>query len=259
MNSDERARAALLEGGQLLRLTLSAPKGNILDAAMIEALSGALARHDTPRLKAIVIEGEGAHFSFGASVPEHEKSRAPAMLATFHRLFRQLLRMGVPTLAAVRGQCKGGGLELSAFCTWVFASPDASLGQPEIKLGVFAPLASVLLPWRIGGGHALDLCVSGRSVSAAEARAMGLVHTVCADPAEAAIAFAQEHLLPSSASSLRFAERAARHGLARLLDDTLPAIERLYVEELMATADANEGIQAFLEKRKPVFGSEVRS
>jgi cyclohexa-1,5-dienecarbonyl-CoA hydratase len=257
MDSTERVRDELLAEGQLLRLVLSAPKGNILDTTLIEGLCRALERHDTPRLKAIVFEGEGAHFSFGASVAEHERSRAPAMLATFHGLFRRLLGMGVPTLAAVRGQCKGGGLELAAYCSWIFASPDASLGQPEIKLGVFPPLASVLLPWRLGGGRGLDLCVSGRSLSAAEAQAMGLVFAVSADPGAAALAFAQAELLPGSASSLRFAERAARSGLARLFDETLPAIERLYLEELMATADANEGISAFLEKRKPSFGREV--
>lgn len=253
MATDDKVREALLEEGQVLRLTLDAPKANILDARMIAALSASLERHDGPRLKAIVFEGAGAHFSFGASVPEHTKEQAGAMLASFHGLFRRLLRMGVPTLAAVRGHCKGGGLELASYCTWLFASPDAALGQPEIKLAVFPPMASLLLPWRLGGGRGLDLCVSGRSIDAPEALKMGLIQSIAEDPAEAAIAFAREHLLGSSASSLRFAERAARLSLARLFDESLPALERLYLRELMETPDANEGIASFLERRKPVY------
>ncbi|MBK8256272.1 MAG: enoyl-CoA hydratase/isomerase family protein [Polyangiaceae bacterium] len=242
------------ENGQLLRLILNAPKGNILDKTMIGALVEALTEHNSPRLKAIVFEGAGAHFSFGASVAEHRKEEAPAMLQTFHALFRLLLKMAVPTIAAVRGQCKGGGLELASYCTWIFASPDAALGQPEIKLAVFPPMASVILPWRLGGGAALDLCVSGRTLSAADAHHLGLVSEVNEDPERKALLFAREQLFPTSASSLRFAERAARSGLAREFDTTLPQLEKLYVDELMETADANEGIAAFLERRKPLFG-----
>ena len=147
-------------------------------------------------------------------------------------------------------------MELASYCTWIFASPSAQLGQPEIKLAVFPPMASLLLPWRLGAGRGLDLCVSGRSVTAAEALDMGLVYAITDDPRTAIMAFIAENLLPTSASSLRFAERAARLGLRRLLEETLPALEKLYLEELMKTPDANEGIAAFIEKRKPVFSGE---
>ncbi len=257
MNPPGPVTETLALEGQLLRLTLNAPRGNILHTPMIEALLAALERPATRRLKAIVFDGAGEHFSFGASVEEHTKERVAGMLTTFHSLFRRLLALGVPTIAAVRGQCKGGGLELAAFCTWLFAAPDAVFGQPEIKLAVFPPMASVLLPWRLGGGAGMDLCVSGRSVSAEEALKMRLVHAISPDPVQAALDFAVEHLTPSSASSLRFAERAARHGLRRLLDEDLPALERLYVAELMETPDASEGINAFIARRKPSFGREV--
>lgn len=240
--------------GQVLALTLNAPKANILDGEMMGGIVEALAAHgNRPELKAIVFDAEGKHFSFGASVPEHTKERCGDMLRQFHGMFRKLLEVSVPTCAVVRGQCLGGATELVSYCSFIFASPSAMLGQPEINLAVIAPVASVILPWRIGGGHAVDLCVSGRSVSAEEAARWGLVHQVADDPAAACSAFVETQLLPKSASSLRFAERAARHDLAERFAAQIPVMERMYVEELMATHDANEGIGAFLDKRKPSF------
>jgi cyclohexa-1,5-dienecarbonyl-CoA hydratase len=242
--------------GQVLHLLVDNGKGNVLDAETIRALAGALDAHGgDPRLKAILFEGAGAHFSFGASVAEHTRDRAAGMLAGFHALFRQLAALAVPTVAVVRGACLGGGLELASWCSWIFAAPDATFGQPEIKLAVFPPMASLLLPWRLGGGRALDLCVSGRTLRAEDARAIGLVHDVSPDPAAAAAAFVAAELLPRSGPSLRLAERAARLGLTALLETTLPALERLYLDELMATPDANEGIAAFLERRAPRWAS----
>lgn len=255
MAADDKVAEELSEGGQLLKIQLNAPKGNVLDSKMIEAIVASLTRNDSPSLKAIVFEGAGSHFSFGASVPEHQKAQVRGMLAAFHDMFRLLLKMGVPTIAAVRGQCLGGGLELAGYCSWIMASPTAVFGQPEIKLAVFPPMASLLLPWRLGGARGMDLCVSGRSVNAEEALKMGLVHAISEDPTAAAIQFAREHLLGSSGSSLRFADKAARLGLARQLLDALPALEELYLDELMETHDANEGISAFLERRKPVYAA----
>jgi len=237
------------ESGAVLRIVLNAPKGNILDAAMIGAISNALDAEASADVKLVVFEGAGKHFSFGASVEEHQRDRAAAMLETFHGLFRKLQRLAVPTCALVRGQCLGGGLELASYCTFLVATPDARLGQPEIKLAVFAPMASILLPWRVGGGAALDLCISGRSIGAEEAKRIGLVTEVTEDPEAWLGALFAEALRPTSASSLRFAERAARIDLARRLERDLPALERLYLDELMATHDANEGIAAFIERR----------
>jgi cyclohexa-1,5-dienecarbonyl-CoA hydratase len=239
------------EGGAVLRIVLDAPKANILDSAMIRAIGGALEADVEAGTKLIVFEGAGKHFCFGASVEEHRRDAAPAMLAAFHGLFRQLARLAVPTCAIVRGQCLGGGLELAAYCTFLVATPEARLGQPEIKLAVFPPMASLLLPWRLGGGAALDLCVTGRSVDAAEAQRMGLVNAVTDDPEAWVSALFAESLRPTSASSLRFAERAARADLMRRLERDLPELERLYLDELMTTHDANEGIAAFLERRAP--------
>ena len=251
--------ADLRNEGQLLHLTLNAPKGNILDSAMLAGIEAALDEHESsPSLKAIAFEGTGKHFCFGASVAEHQADQAAAMLATFHGLFRRLSRLNIPTAAIVRGQCLGGGLELAGYCSWIFSSETAYFGQPEIKLAVFPPMASVLLPWRLGGARGLDLCVSGRSIAAKEALSLGLVHELSEDPAEAFAAFFAENIEPLSASSLRFAERAARLPLVRALEQDLPELEKIYLEELMKTHDANEGINAFLDKRSPVYAADAK-
>ena len=244
-----------LEGGALWRVRLGGSKGNILDARAMDALAGVLAEGArTPALKALVLEGEGRHFSFGASVQEHLPGQVEGMLRRFHGLLLGLLDSSLIALAAVRGQCLGGGLELVTLCHRVFAARDASLGQPEITLGVFAPIASLALAERVGRRHAEDLCLSGRSVGAQEALAMGLVDELTeGEPAEAALAYARQHLLPRSARSLRFAVRALRGGLRARLAAELPAVERLYLDELMASADAQEGLRAFLEKRPPAW------
>ncbi len=243
-----------LEAGAVWRVTLGGSKGNVIDSALTQALAAVFqeAGRD-PAVKALLLEGEGRHFSFGASVQEHLPGQVAGMLRRFHDLLLGLLDSSVVTLAAVRGQCLGGGLELVMLCQRVFAARDARLGQPEIALGVFAPVGSLVLPERVGRRHAEDLCLSGRSVTAEEALAMGLVDELCDDPGEAALAYARQHLLTRSASSLRFAVRALRSGLRARLSTELAALERLYLDELMSSADAEEGLRAFLDKRSPAW------
>ena len=245
-------RVEPLDDGAIWRVLLATPKANIVDMEKVEILAAIFDRATQARaLKAIIIEGEGPHFSFGASVQEHLPGSFEAMLRGFHGLFLRMLDASVFTLAAVRGQCLGGGLELAFFCNRVIASPDAKLGQPEIVLGVIAPVASVALADRVGRGAAEDLCISGRSVSSEEALRIGLVDEVADDPGEATLAYARKHLLPKSASSLRLAQRAVRHGFGERFRREIAEIERQYAEDLMATADANEGLNAFLAKREP--------
>jgi cyclohexa-1,5-dienecarbonyl-CoA hydratase len=236
--------------GRLLRLRLSRPKANLIDAAMIGALDDALAAHlDHPTLTAVLIDAEGPHFSFGASVAEHMPGECAAMLRGIHGLIVRLVESPVPVLVAVRGQCLGGGLELALAGHLVFVAPDASLGQPEMKLGVFAPAASCLLPECIGPGRSLDLLLSGRSIGGAEAAAIGMVREAATDPERAALAYFDEYLRPKSASSLRFAVRAARHDYAARVKAKIAAVERMYLDELMQTNDALEGLTAFVGKR----------
>jgi cyclohexa-1,5-dienecarbonyl-CoA hydratase len=186
-------------------------------------------------------------------VPEHQKAQAQAMIHGFHGLFKDLLGLRTPLVALVRGQCLGGGMELAAFCSFVLAEPSARFGQPEIQLAVLPPVAALILPDLVGQARAEDLVLTGRSVDAATAHAWGLVHQVAESGETAVEELIQKQLLPKSASSLRLAMRAVRSTWYRDLPTRLDEMEHLYVSELMETADANEGIAAFLEKRPPKY------
>jgi cyclohexa-1,5-dienecarbonyl-CoA hydratase len=175
------------------------------------------------------------------------------MLASLHALVLALAEFPLPVLVAVRGQCLGGGLEVALAGGPIFATPTAQFGQPEIRLGVFAPAASCLLPWRISPAAAEDLLWSGRSVSGAEAHRIGLVQALAEDPEAAALAWFDEHLAPRSAAALACAVAAVRGPRLRELRERLAEVERLYLGRLMSTHDANEGLAAFLARRNPVW------
>jgi cyclohexa-1,5-dienecarbonyl-CoA hydratase len=236
------------------RLTLRAPKANILDAAMIASLeSGLRAISTRSDLHAVVIDAEGPNFSFGASVEEHLPDRIALTLAALHGLIRRVLDAPTPTIAAVRGRCLGGGFELALACDLLIAEESAQLACPEIALGVFPPAASVLLPARIGAARAAALTVTGMPVTGREAAAMGLVTRVVADGTlDAAVeAWLNEAFLNRSTAGLKYAAVAARAGVRRAFDEGIAAAESLYLDRLMREPDAAEGIRAFLEKRQP--------
>jgi cyclohexa-1,5-dienecarbonyl-CoA hydratase len=252
--ADAPVRVEPTDEGAFWRVVLGGSKGNILDGKAMEALRRVFeAAGRETELRAVILEGEGKHFSFGASVQEHLPGQVEEMLGSFRETLLALFDSHVTHLAAVRGQCLGGALELVTCCHRIFASPEAKLGQPEIQLGVFAPAASLLLPERIGRGPAEDLCLSGRVVGAEEAARLGLVDVLAEEPGEAALSWARDNLLRHSAASLRFAVRAARVGLRRRLARGLEELERLYLDELMQTQDALEGLESFLEKRVPAW------
>jgi cyclohexa-1,5-dienecarbonyl-CoA hydratase len=250
--TDAPLKVWLERDGALLRLRLARPKANIIDQAMIAALSAAFAAHPPGHgLLAALLDAEGPHFSFGASVEEHLPGRCAGMLEALHALILQMLEWPVPILVAVRGQCLGGGLEVALAGSLIFAASDAKLGQPEIQLGVFAPAASCLLPPRIGQAAAEDLLLSGRSIDALEAKTLGLVHAVGADPETTALEYFDRHFAGKSAAALGCALAAARGGYLQELRRRLDEVEELYLQALMRTRDANEGLQAFLAKRAP--------
>ncbi len=248
--SETPLKVSLDRDGKLLRLRLNAPKPNIVDAAMIAALSKALADHaHQSRLRAVLLEHEGPHFSFGASIAEHMPDRCAQMLKSLHGLILQMVAYPLPILVAVNGQCLGGGLEVALAGHLMFAAPDARLGQPEIQLAVFAPAASCLLPERMPRAVALDMLYSGRSITGAEAAHYGLANASAKDPEAAALAYFDAHLSKHSASSLRFAVTAARQDLVERVTKRIAFVEELYLKGLMATKDAVEGLTAFTEKR----------
>jgi len=236
--------------GALLRLRLARPKANILDAEMIAAVASAFAQHREPgRIRAALVDHEGPHFSFGASVEEHRPAQCAAMLKGLHALLVAMLEWPRPILFAARGQCLGGGLEFVLAGSRLVVAPDAQFGQPEMKLGVFAPAASALLPFRVNQPAAEDMLLSGRSVGAAEALSLGIAQAIADDPAAAALDYFDQHLAAKSASSIGFAVRAARAGMLEEAKRRIAAVEKLYLEGLMATHDAVEGLDAFLAKR----------
>jgi cyclohexa-1,5-dienecarbonyl-CoA hydratase len=240
--------------GRLLRLRLARPKANLIDAAMIAALDAAFVEHlSQPSLSGVLLDAEGANFSFGASVEEHLPGQCAKMLASLHGLIGRMLESPVPLMVAVHGRCLGGGLELALAGHLLFVSPSAELGQPEMKLGVFAPAASCLLPALVGPQHALDLLISGRSVSGSEAASLGMAAVAAAEPQNAALAYFEQHLKPKSARSLRYAVHSARFDYVSRVRSKLATVERLYLEELMQTRDAVEGLRAFIEKRPALW------
>jgi cyclohexa-1,5-dienecarbonyl-CoA hydratase len=248
--ADAPLKTWLERDGRLLRLRLARPKANLIDAAMISALDSAITSHlAEPALACILLDAQGPHFSFGASVEEHLPEQCAQMLGGLHSLIIKMLESPVPILAAVNGQCLGGGLEVVCGASQIFAATDAKFGQPEIKLAVFAPAASCLLPERIGQANAEDLLFSGRSISAEKALSMGLVQAVDQDPEAAALNWIDQNLATLSASSLRMAVRAARLQSVDRIREKLGRVEKLYIDELMSTHDALEGLTAFVEKR----------
>lgn len=240
--------------GALLRLRLNRPKANIVDAAMIAALHAAFdAAKQQPRLRGVLLDAEGLNFSFGASVEEHVAEHCASMLASLHALIVVMLEFPAPILVAVRGQCLGGGLELALAGGPIFAAHDAKFGQPEIRLGLFAPAASVLLPYRLRQSAAEDLLLSGRSIDAQEALAIGLVQHLAIDPEVAAVEYFARYYAGSSAAALACALKAARTQMQRDVRSRLAEVEQLYLDRLMKTHDANEGLAAFLAKRRPIW------
>lgn len=241
-------------GGAVARLFLAAPKANVIDAGMIAGLEQSFDELEKRRgMKAIVLGAEGPHFSFGASVEEHLPEAIEGALARLHRTLRRMQALPAPTIAAVRGQCLGGGLELALGCDLIVAESGARLGCPEIKLGVFAPAATALLPLRIAGGSATRALLTGESCSAEEATRAGLVDRLAPEGELESVlqAWLQEDFLPRSAVGLRHAAFAVRRRRSRALEEDLAELEKAYVEQLMAEPDAVEGIRAFLEKREP--------
>lgn len=234
--------------------TLYHPKGNIVTTEMIGALRDALGSiAENPHLKLITIEGAGGDFSFGASIDEHAPDEIGRVLPEMHALIYELLEAPAPTAALVRGRCFGGGFELALACDFVLAEEGATFALPEIALGVFPPAASALLPYRVGGAAASRAILTGEPGDAASWHASGLVTLVAGRGRlrEVAEEWFSTRLAPKSAAALRHAAAASRMGLVSHVRALLPQLERLYLDDLMRTQDAVEGIRAFMAKRAP--------
>lgn len=237
------------------RITLNRPPLNVLNIAMMreinEVLNDCAQRRDLVAILFDAAEGSRA-FSAGVAVEEHAPATVFQMLDNFHAIFRTLVQMAKPALAIVDGPALGGGCELIAACDIVIASNRAKFGQPEIKLGVFPPVAAILLPLIIGERRARELILTGELIDADEALALGLVNYVVAP--EALETRTQEllgKLRELSASALTMTRMALDLGTRQSFESALTNVENLYLHELMKTEDSEEGVRAFMEKRKP--------
>jgi len=242
-------------GDGVARLVLNRPPLNVLHTPMLQELDEVLTDLAAdPELKLLVMTGEGKAFCVGVDVADHTADRVELMIEAFHGVIRKLLLLEVPVVAAVNGAALGGGCELLLACDLVIASEKAKLGQPEIRLGVFPPVAAALMPRLIGRQRALDLVLTGRVIGAAEAREMGLVgRVVPVEGFDEAIAEYVGSLSSLSRPVLRLTKRTVVEGMAESLWDAFDRAEKRYLHELMELDDAHEGLAAFLEKREPVW------
>lgn len=254
------AKVSLARDGAILRVVLDQPKGNVLTIAMMREIEEALATHRSPRLKLVTLRGAGAHFSFGASVPEHKAETAREMLSTFHRLVRLTASHRVPVAALVEGRCLGGAFELALACHYLFAKPAAVFACPEVKLGVVPPVLAVLGHHRLGAPLTERLVTTGAEITAEQADARGAITALV--PAEADLdvwleGWFDANLAGLSAFALSEATHVARAGSGILtsLGAPLDDAERRYLDRILPSHDASEGIAAFLSKRAPKWAN----
>jgi cyclohexa-1,5-dienecarbonyl-CoA hydratase len=237
------------------KLVINKPPLNILDIATLEEMNQALAELRTDdEVKVVVITGAGEKaFSAGVAVGDHLGDKLPKMVEVFHRLFTLLVEVDKPTIAVVNGLALGGGCEIVAGCDMAIATERAQLGQPEVKLGVYPPPASVLFPRILGRRKAFELILSGDSISAREAERIGLINKAVPDNE---FEKATEEFIKRFTANSGLTLTQARRALYRNVDlDFHEALEVTGADATMVMAEENsvEGLKAFLEKRKPVW------
>ncbi|MFQ6038650.1 MAG: enoyl-CoA hydratase/isomerase family protein [Candidatus Aminicenantales bacterium] len=233
-------------------LTINRPPMNILNIATMQEINSVLTSLRQNRdVKVLVIRGAGDRaFSAGVDVAEHTEETVEEMLRVFNEMFRNLDRLPQVTVAGAKGYALGGGCELALFCDLIFAADTLKIGQPEVKLSVIPPVALLILPRLIGLKKASELLLSGKTIDAAEAENIGLVNRVV--PAEEFDTQLEAFIQPFAELSLvglEFTKKGIRTGLEMPFPQALDRVEKMYLQDLMSTKDAHEGLKAFLEKR----------
>jgi cyclohexa-1,5-dienecarbonyl-CoA hydratase len=239
-------------------ITLNRPPLNWLNIEMmdeinqyLEGLKGAKGK------KLLVISAQGKAFSVGVEVSDHLGDKAERMIETFHKMFRLLDAIKIPSLSIINGSALGGGCELALYCDMVIASEKSKFGQPEIQVGVFPPIAALIFPRIIGRKKAMELILTGETISAQEALSLGLINKVVPEATlQQEVDGFIEKFKKLSGIVLKIAKEATLSGLNDDIDKGLRIIERIYLDNLMKTCDAVEGLKSFLEKRKPVWKDE---
>ena len=233
-------------------IVLNRPPLNIMNIEMMEEIARALNTVVKEQPKFLLLRSNGKAFSAGVDVSDHTEENATHMITAFHKMFHVLNHMMTPTIAAVKGACLGGGCELATFCDIVVASEKSKFGQPEINVGVMAPVAAAFFPKMIGCRKTLELLLTGATISAVEAQEIGLINKAVPDEKfEDEVNLIVEKFSALSAPVLRLNKKAVMDGLELDFERALGGVEDIYIQELMATDDAKEGLNAFLEKRSP--------
>jgi cyclohexa-1,5-dienecarbonyl-CoA hydratase len=236
------------------KLALNRPPVNVLHIAMLRQLDDSLtALAGDASVRALILRAEGKLFSAGVDVADHTPDRVGEMIPLFDRVCRALAEFPVPTIAAVHGHALGGGCELALCCDLAVMAYTAQIGQPEIQLGAMAPIAALRLPQLVGYRAAADLLFSGSRIDATEAHRLGIINAIV--PSDEVGQWAQ-HKACDLANLSRAALVLNKQALRLSFDgwtNSLEAIEHLYLHDLMSTADAQEGLAAFLAKRPPVW------
>lgn len=241
--------------GPVAKLVLARPPVNVLNLSMMEEMDRALRTvEQDASVGVLVITGEGRAFCAGVDVADHTEDRVEEMLRLFHGVLLRMMALECPVIAAVNGAALGGGCELVMAADIVLARAGAKLAQPEVQLGVFPPIAAVLLPRLIGRQGAMDLILSGRTITAEEAQRIGLVNVVIPpdDFAEGVAAYV-DGLAGLSRPVLRLTKAAIRDGLPLPVNRAIEHAEQLYLDDLMSLEDPHEGLAAFMEKRAPAW------
>jgi cyclohexa-1,5-dienecarbonyl-CoA hydratase len=242
--------------GKVATITLNTPPSNWLTILMMKEINEVLVEvKKDASIQMLIFDHAGEKaFCDGVDVADHTPDKVDEMIDVFHRMFRHLSEMDLTTVALINGRSLGGGCELMAFCDIVVASEKSRVGQPEIAVGVFPPVAAAWFPKIIGLQKTYELLLTGKVLNAKEAQAIGLVTAVL--PAENFKVEAEKYLadfLNKSRPVAMWTKRAIKAGLSLDFTQALKASEIIYNKGCMATEDAKEGITAFLEKRKAVF------
>lgn len=237
------------------RLRLNSPPQNVITFQMMDELRAAIEQVEQQPVVSVIISGSEKAFSSGVDVAAHTPDRVEEMLRLFHSVIRSVVACRKITIAAVQGNCLGGGAELAMVCDLVFSSPHALWGFPEIKLGCFPPVACAGLAAVVGPKHAADLIFTGRQIDGTEAAAIGLANEALGTCEERADEFARA-FADLSPKALEITKKAIYSWDAFHFDKGLMKAEQVYVEELMKTEDAKEGINAFMQKRSPKWSGQ---
>ena len=237
----------------IAHLILRNPPVNIIDIRMMDELKQVLAEIESePQVVAVIVRGEGKAFSAGVDIAAHAPDKIEEVLAKFHGIVRALVASRKVTVAAVHGLCLGGGAELAMMCDLAYTSEDAEWGFPEIKLACFPPVASTALSALVGPKKAAELILTGRSVTGREAGEIGLATRSVPDSLlNSSVQACVAQLVRLSPAALSVAKEASYAWDSVHFEKGLARAEKIYLEELIKTQDAKEGIRAFLEKRPP--------